>query len=249
MLLAVLFLAILATALAAGCQRGGWRRRRSEDRALGLHAEQPVLRDLARRRAEAPRTRPGWNSSSPTRRTTPPPQQDDIQNFVTQQVNVILVNPVDSEAIVPAIEAANQANIPVIALDRGASGGELATTIASDNVQGGRMAGEELIRLVGSGQRRPARRHPRRQPDTRQGTGLRGCDRRAERGRARRQPDSQLRPGRGAERDGEHPAVQPGDKGHLRPERRDGPGRRTGPRRQGRSTTSRSSASTPSRTR
>jgi ribose transport system substrate-binding protein len=58
---------------------------------------------------------------------------------------------VDSDAVVPAIEAANQANIPVIALDRGASGGEIATTIASDNVQGGNLAGEELIRLVGSG--------------------------------------------------------------------------------------------------
>ena len=78
-------------------------------------------------------------------------QQDDIQNFVTQQVNAILVNPVDSDAVVPAIEAANQTNIPVIALDRGASGGELATAIASDNVQGGNLAGEELIRLVGSG--------------------------------------------------------------------------------------------------
>jgi ribose transport system substrate-binding protein len=58
---------------------------------------------------------------------------------------------VDSDAIVPAIEAANQANIPVIALDRGASGGEIVTTIASDNAQGGGLAGKELIRLVSSG--------------------------------------------------------------------------------------------------
>jgi ribose transport system substrate-binding protein len=79
-------------------------------------------------------------------------QQNDLQNFVTQQVDAILVNPVDSDAVVPAVEAANNADIPVIALDRGASGGELATTIASDNVQGGRLAGEELIELVGEGQ-------------------------------------------------------------------------------------------------
>jgi ribose transport system substrate-binding protein len=79
-------------------------------------------------------------------------QQNDLQNFVTQQVDVILVNPVDSDAVVPAVEAANDAGIPVIALDRGASGGELATTIASDNVQGGQLAGEELIELVGEGQ-------------------------------------------------------------------------------------------------
>src|SRR5215218_4187780 len=78
-------------------------------------------------------------------------QQDDVQNFVTQQVDAILVNPVDPKAIVPAIQAANQANIPVLCLDREASGGEVKTLIVSDNVQGGRMAGEELIRLVGSG--------------------------------------------------------------------------------------------------
>nr|WP_165874148.1 ribose ABC transporter substrate-binding protein RbsB [Rubrobacter taiwanensis] len=78
-------------------------------------------------------------------------QQNDIQNFVTQQVDAILVNPVDSDAVVPAVEAANQADIPVLALDRGASGGEIVTTIASDNVQGGRLAGEELIRLVEEG--------------------------------------------------------------------------------------------------
>lgn len=78
-------------------------------------------------------------------------QQNDIQNFVTQQFDAILVNPVDSEAVGPAIQAANQADIPVLALDRGASGGEIATLISSDNVQGGKMAGEELIELVGSG--------------------------------------------------------------------------------------------------
>lgn len=78
-------------------------------------------------------------------------QQNDIQNFVTQQFDAILVNPVDSEAVGPAIQAANQADIPVIALDRGASGGDIATLIASDNVQGGKMAGEELVKQVGSG--------------------------------------------------------------------------------------------------
>lgn len=78
-------------------------------------------------------------------------QQNDVQNFVTQQVDAILVNPVDSEAIVPAIEQANNADIPVLALDRAPAGGEVVTTISSDNVEGGRLAGEELVEVVGSG--------------------------------------------------------------------------------------------------
>lgn len=78
-------------------------------------------------------------------------QLNDVQNFVTQQFDAILVNPVDTDAIVPAVQAANQSDIPVLALDRKAASGEVATVIASDNVRGGRMAGEELIRLVESG--------------------------------------------------------------------------------------------------
>jgi ribose transport system substrate-binding protein len=149
-LLAMLLLAVLATALAAGCQRGGGE---GGGARIGLSVSTlnnpffVTLRDGAQSAADEA----GAELIVSDAQNDTAQQQDDIQNFVTQQVNAILVNPVDSDAVVPAIEAANQANIPVIALDRGASGGELATTIASDNVQGGNLAGEELIRLVGSG--------------------------------------------------------------------------------------------------
>jgi ribose transport system substrate-binding protein len=152
MLLAVLLLAALATALAAGCQRGGGGDEGGGAR-IGLSISTlnnpffVTLRDGAQSAADEA----GAELIVSDAQNDTAQQQDDIQNFVTQQVNMILVNPVDSDAVVPAIEAANQANIPVIALDRGASGGEIATTIASDNVQGGNMAGEELIRLVSSG--------------------------------------------------------------------------------------------------
>ena len=41
-------------------------------------------------------------------------QADDIQNFISQNVDALLINPVDSDAIVTSIKAANNANIPVI---------------------------------------------------------------------------------------------------------------------------------------
>ncbi len=150
MLLAVLLLAVLATALATSCQRGGDG---GGGARIGLSVSTlnnpffVTLRDGAQGAAD----KAGAELIISDAQNDTAQQQDDIQNFVTQQVNAILVNPVDSDAVVPAIEAANQANIPVIALDRGASGGEIASTIASDNVQGGNLAGEELIRLVGSG--------------------------------------------------------------------------------------------------
>lgn len=76
-------------------------------------------------------------------------QADDIQDFITQGVDVLVINPVDSAAIVPSIEAANDAGIPVITVDRGAEGGEVVSHIASDNVLGGQLAGEYLFEQIG----------------------------------------------------------------------------------------------------
>ena len=76
-------------------------------------------------------------------------QASQVEDFITQGVDLIMVNPVDSDAIVPSVEAANAAGIPVIAVDRGATGGEVASFVASDNVLGGTMAGEYLFELMG----------------------------------------------------------------------------------------------------
>jgi ribose transport system substrate-binding protein len=149
----VLVLAVLASSLAVGCQRGEGGGGDGGGQRIGLSIStlnNPFfvsLRDGAQQAADEA----GVELIISDAQNDAATQQDDVQNFVTQQVDAILVNPVDSEAVVPAVQAANQADIPVIALDRGASGGEIATLIASDNVEGGRMAGEELIELVGSG--------------------------------------------------------------------------------------------------
>lgn len=82
----------------------------------------------------------------------PARQLSDIENFIIQGVDLIIVNPTDSSAVVPAILQANAAGIPVITVDRGADDGEVVSHIASDNVAGGRMAGEYIVeRLGGSG--------------------------------------------------------------------------------------------------
>lgn len=76
-------------------------------------------------------------------------QMSNIENLVQQKVSVLIVNPVDSKAIAPAIEAANKANIPVITVDRSAEGGKIVSAIASDNVAGGKMAAQLLIDKLG----------------------------------------------------------------------------------------------------
>lgn len=75
-----------------------------------------------------------------------------VEDLVTQGVDLIMINPTDSDAVGSAILIANEADIPVITLDRSANSGEVVTHIASDNVAGGEMAGEFIIEnLEGSG--------------------------------------------------------------------------------------------------
>jgi len=77
-------------------------------------------------------------------------QISDIEDLIQQGVDVIVVNPTDSAAVASAIESANSANIPVITVDRSADAGEIASHIASDNVAGGKMAGEYILELLGN---------------------------------------------------------------------------------------------------
>ena len=78
-------------------------------------------------------------------------QASDVEDLIQQGVDLIVINPVDSASVVTAVESANNANIPVITVDRTAEGGEVVTHIASDNAAGGRLAGEYLLTLVDEG--------------------------------------------------------------------------------------------------
>ncbi len=81
----------------------------------------------------------------------PAKQANDVADLIQQGVTVLLINPVDSAAISTSVEAANKANIPVLALDRSADKGNVASLIASDNVKGGEMAAEYIIKKLGEG--------------------------------------------------------------------------------------------------
>jgi ribose transport system substrate-binding protein len=71
-----------------------------------------------------------------------------IEDLINKKVSAILVNPTDSDAVVPAIQKANEAGIPVFTVDRGANGGMVVAHIASDNVAGGKMAAEFLCKAI-----------------------------------------------------------------------------------------------------
>ena len=75
-------------------------------------------------------------------------QISQIEDFVSRKVDAIIVCPVDSKGIGSGIAEANKAGIPVFTADIAAKEGKVVSHIASDNVQGGKLAGEYLAKLL-----------------------------------------------------------------------------------------------------
>ncbi|MFD3560161.1 substrate-binding domain-containing protein [Streptomyces sp. NPDC058686] len=76
-------------------------------------------------------------------------QANQLQNFTSEGMSAVIVNPVDSDAVGPAVRGANKADIPVVAADRGVNKAKTATLVASDNVAGGRQAAKTLADKLG----------------------------------------------------------------------------------------------------
>lgn len=72
-----------------------------------------------------------------------------VEDSLVRGAKVLLINPTDSDAVSSAVMTANQKNVPVITLDRGANKGDVVSHIASDNIAGGKMAGDFIAEKVG----------------------------------------------------------------------------------------------------
>lgn len=76
-------------------------------------------------------------------------QINDVEDLIQQGVDILLINPTDSAAISTAVQSANNIGIPVVTLDRSAEKGKVATLVASDNIKGGEMAAEYIVKMLG----------------------------------------------------------------------------------------------------
>jgi len=71
-------------------------------------------------------------------------QFNDATNLLNQGVDVLVLTPIDSNGITPVVQAANQKNVPVFTLDRGASGGTITCFVETNN----KKAGEEAATWI-----------------------------------------------------------------------------------------------------
>lgn len=80
----------------------------------------------------------------------PARQANQIDEFIVQEVDALIVCPCDSRSVGAGIGAANEAGIPVFTADIASTSpiGKVTSHIASDNVQGGREAAKLLAKAI-----------------------------------------------------------------------------------------------------
>lgn len=76
-------------------------------------------------------------------------QVSDIEDLVSKNVSVLIVNPVDSDAVTGAVEAAIAKGVRVISVDRVVNDVDIDCQIASDNVAGAELATQYIVDTLG----------------------------------------------------------------------------------------------------
>ncbi len=71
----------------------------------------------------------------------------DIEKFIEDKVDVIIVSPYESDSIIPIIEKASTKGIPVIIVDRKVNTSNYTAYLGADNVEVGRIAGKQIVSL------------------------------------------------------------------------------------------------------
>lgn len=78
-------------------------------------------------------------------------QTSQVENFITQQVDILFISPYESAPLTPVVSRAYKAGIPVITLDRKTLGNDYTTFIGGDNFQIAKQAGEYAAKLLPDG--------------------------------------------------------------------------------------------------
>lgn len=112
-----------------------------ESGILDRHAQQRVLRRPQGRRGKGAKAQ-GFDLVQTNANGDAQQQVNDAINLLSQGVTALVLNPIDSKAIIPAVEKANSMNVPVFMLDRGSDGGKVTSFVASDNVALGKTAAD-----------------------------------------------------------------------------------------------------------
>jgi len=153
--IAILVFVLLAI---AGCQRGDTTSNNQPSIALVLKTlNNPFFIEM-QKGAKETAAKLGVNLivQAAEREVDVEKQMQIIENLIQSKVAALCITPSGSKEVVPAIVKANKAGIPVLIVDTRvhpetlqAAAGKVAGFIGSDNLEGGRVAGEFVAKKLG----------------------------------------------------------------------------------------------------
>ncbi len=73
-------------------------------------------------------------------------QADQVSDLINKKVDLIILNPVDSDACVTSVYAANDAGIPVITVTRKSNDGDVVQHLDIDNKEAGELVAAQMIK-------------------------------------------------------------------------------------------------------
>jgi ribose transport system substrate-binding protein len=76
-------------------------------------------------------------------------QVSEVEGFISRGVSGIVLAPLDESALVGPVSEAMSRKIPVVIFDSGLKGDNYVSFVATDNIKGGRMAGERVAESLG----------------------------------------------------------------------------------------------------
>ena len=77
-------------------------------------------------------------------------QVSEVEGFISRGVSGIALAPLDESALVGPVSDAMSRKIPVVIFDSGLKGDNYVSFVATDNLKGGRMAGERIAQSIGN---------------------------------------------------------------------------------------------------
>ncbi|HVP11164.1 MAG TPA: substrate-binding domain-containing protein [Phycisphaerae bacterium] len=76
-----------------------------------------------------------------------------VQNFISSRIDAIVLAPLDDRALLSAVQQATAKKIPVVIIDSGLAGEagkDFVSFAATDNYQGGQLAGKRMAEVLGA---------------------------------------------------------------------------------------------------
>ncbi len=139
--------------LLAGCDKGKPSTPPASKPVIGvslLTMTNPYFKDMGDA-MQAEGAKHGYEVIVTSGELDPAKQKDQVKDFLVRKVSAIVLAPCDSKSIGTAIIEANKAGVPVFTADIAcmADGVKIVTHVATDNLEGGRVAGREMVAMLG----------------------------------------------------------------------------------------------------